>query len=112
MSTVRYPNAFAKVAMALMLVLSGLISGCTGNDEKEWKKASDDFIIAYSDLIEFYNKRAVEQVPRSRNQQSTSSVLQDVSFVRDYLLRPPFGPDVSIEHCLCLLSVTDIKNLG
>ena len=48
--------------MVLMLVLSVLISGCTGNDEKEWKKASDDFIIAYSDLIEFYNKRAVEQV--------------------------------------------------
>ena len=55
-------SVIVKVAMVLMLVLSVLISGCTGDDEKEWKKASEDFIIAYSDLIEFYNKRAVEQV--------------------------------------------------
>ena len=62
MRLVNSSKVFVKVAMVLMLVLSVLISGCTGDDEKEWKKASDDFIIAYSDLIEFYKKRATEQV--------------------------------------------------
>ena len=46
MKLAKNSSVFVKVAMVLMLVLSVLISGCTGNDEKEWKKASDDFIIA------------------------------------------------------------------
>ncbi len=55
-------KVFAKVAMALMLVLSVLISGCTGDDKEAWDKTYKAFVIEYSDLVEFYKVRATQQV--------------------------------------------------
>lgn len=61
-------SVFVKVAMVLMLVLSVLISGCTGDDGKEWKKTQMQFTFSYSSFIDMYNKRETEQVSKPVSQ--------------------------------------------
>ena len=57
-------KVFAKVAMVLMLVLSVLISGCTGNDEKEWKKTRLAFSGNYGAMAASYTERENKRMNR------------------------------------------------
>ncbi len=57
-------SVFVKVAMVLMLVLSVLISGCTGNDEKEWKKTRLAFTGNYGAMAASYTERENKRMNR------------------------------------------------